>query len=52
MKRKDYYSAIGMLHLDVASFTMNFHKAQAFKGGENFSSGENREFHIVNSTSS
>ena len=52
VKWKDYYSPIGMFHLYVATFAMNFYEAQAFEGGENFSGRENWEFHIVNSTTS
>jgi len=41
-----------MLHLHVTALTVNFEEAQSLKGGENFSSRENREYHIDNSTSS
>ncbi len=34
MKREDYDTAIGMLHLNVAAFAMDLDKAEPFEGCE------------------
>jgi hypothetical protein len=34
VKRKDYDSAIGVLHLYMAAFAMNFNEAEAAERGE------------------
>ena len=39
VKRKDDPASVGMLHLDVASLPMDFHKAKALERCEDLPSG-------------
>lgn len=50
VKRKHDSAAIGVLHLYVAAFAMNFLKPHALEGSQNLPARQERQLHTVNST--
>jgi hypothetical protein len=52
MEGKHNSSTIRVLHLDVAALAMDFHKTEPLQCGQHLPAREQRQLHIVNSTTS
>ena len=52
MKRKHNPSSVWVLHLDVTSLAMDFLKTEPLQCGQHLPARQQRQLHIVNSTTS
>jgi hypothetical protein len=50
VKGEHYPSTVGVLHLDMASFAMDFRETKSLQRGENLPARPQGQLHIVNST--